>query len=259
MFKEVAPALDHLLAQINAAFPNRSKISDGGLGNAAHAARESDHNPDGNGIVHARDFTHDPDHGFDSYKFAGQLLKCNDTRLKYVISNGRIGGGPGYYSGISGYCPQGIKPGTWTPYKGPNLHTHHVHVSVEYDQSAFSVRDWNVPMLLGEDMPLSDEDFQRIAELPLSDENVKRIAKAVVNMGVVSGSNVIPFGLAAGRAAAGINRVELNTVATNAAVLALKDVNGLDDEQATAVVRKAVEDALGAYTLSLQKDVPEGS
>lgn len=133
----VAKSLDKLLAQINAKFPNRSKVSDGGIGDASHSARESDHNPDDNGVVCARDYTHDPAHGFDSYAFADQLRLVGDPRVKYIISNRRISN-------------PSIQGGAWRPYTGSNPHDHHVHVSVKDIASLYdSDATWNVPMLTG--------------------------------------------------------------------------------------------------------------
>jgi peptidoglycan hydrolase-like protein with peptidoglycan-binding domain len=122
----IARALDTLLAQVNEAAPHRSKVSDGGIGNAEHAARTSDHNPyiirDGIGIVRARDFTHDPAGGFDAYAFAETIRVRQDPRLRYVISCERIASGPA-----------GPAPGKWRPYTGENQHRHHTHVSVVED------------------------------------------------------------------------------------------------------------------------------
>jgi hypothetical protein len=115
-----ARALTALRNQINAAYPNRSKVSDGGIADARHIkAGASDHIPDRDGVYHARDFTHCPQNGFDSYEFANRLLAAQDPRLKYLISNGRIGSGP-----------TGPQPGRWRKYTGANKHDHHVHVSV---------------------------------------------------------------------------------------------------------------------------------
>ena len=48
-----------LQAQVNKRWPNRDKASDGVKGDAAHAARTSDHNPDSRGYVHAMDIDED--------------------------------------------------------------------------------------------------------------------------------------------------------------------------------------------------------
>ena len=113
-----------LLGEINKSAPNRSKKDDGSIGDASHSNRLSDHNPNEEGVVCARDFTHDPSGGFDSYKFAewlvGQIAVGNELRVKYVISNRRIASGPN----------QGNPVGVWRRYVGRNPHTEHVHVSV---------------------------------------------------------------------------------------------------------------------------------
>lgn len=129
----MAKSLDRLLAQVNAEWPRRRKDSDGGIGNTEHSARESDHNPDTDGVVKARDFTHDPASGCDSYKLAQALLDSRDTRIKYIISNRRIAAGT-----------DGPSPWKWRPYNGKNPHNHHCHVSVKkavkfYDDA----RDWD--------------------------------------------------------------------------------------------------------------------
>ena len=129
----LAKSLEKLREQVNAKWPARSKDSDGSVGDTSHAARPSDHNPV-NGVVHAIDITHDPAHGFDSYKFADLLLAKQDPRMKYVISNRRIGSGPA-----------GPQPGVWRKYTGANAHDHHCHISVVADaDAADSVAAWNI-------------------------------------------------------------------------------------------------------------------
>ena len=59
-----AHSLTTLLAQVNKAHPGRSKKSDGVIGDKAHAATASDHNPVA-GVVHALDLTNDPAKGLD--------------------------------------------------------------------------------------------------------------------------------------------------------------------------------------------------
>lgn len=117
---KLAPALFQLRQQVNARWSNRSKNSDGWIGDIAHAKRKSDHNPNKKGLVTALDLTHDPKNGFDSYKFADVLLQEQDPRLEYLISNGAIGSGP-----------RGTMPGVWRRYTGTNKHDHHVHISVD--------------------------------------------------------------------------------------------------------------------------------
>lgn len=130
----IAKALDTMRSQINALAPNRSKISDGWIGDPAHAARASDHNPNATGVVTALDVTHDPAHGFDSWKFAEMLRLRRDPRIKYVISNGRIFAGP-----------PGPSPWQWRTYTGSNKHSHHVHVSVIGSISAYdNVAPWDI-------------------------------------------------------------------------------------------------------------------
>jgi len=128
----VSKAIVSLTAEVDASFPGRSKISDGTIGDAAHSARKSDHNPDDHGIVHARDFTEwDPNKNIDNddvaYRLAEFLRAKKDPRIKYVISRGRI-----FFS----YVYHGHAAWTWQPYHGPNGHFHHCHVSVYGDDGS---------------------------------------------------------------------------------------------------------------------------
>ena len=123
----VAKSLDILLRQINSLSPNRDKSSDGSIGNEEHSARTSDHNPDTDGVVKARDFTHDPRHGIDAGALARKLVASHDDRIKYVISNGEIASGSN----------QDRPAWKWRPYTGKNSHTHHFHVSVKRDAAHY--------------------------------------------------------------------------------------------------------------------------
>lgn len=132
----VAKSLDVLLAEVNARAPKRSKASDGSIGDAAHAARTSDHNPwvhdaAGVGVVRARDFTHDPAGGLDADWLAAQVADQLGKHPAlgsgaYVIRSRRI------------ISTDRLREG-WRPYSGSNPHEHHVHVSVGlrgYDSTA---------------------------------------------------------------------------------------------------------------------------
>jgi hypothetical protein len=128
-----AYSLVTLLAQINAKFPYRDRASDGGIGDAAHSARVSDHNPDSSGIYHAYDFDHDPDsNGLDCYTLKRELIASSDNRIKYIIFMRRIWYASSrreeYYSGV-------------------NAHDHHLHLSVVSGAPGDDSRKWVLPFL----------------------------------------------------------------------------------------------------------------
>lgn len=125
-----ARSLITLRDQINSRFPYRDKASDGGIGDAAHSARTSDHNPT-NGVFHAYDFDHDPDaNGLNCVTLNRELKQSKDARIKYVIFQGRI------------WYPNG----TDLRYTGPNAHTQHLHLSVKLIVGD-SATKWKLPML----------------------------------------------------------------------------------------------------------------
>lgn len=126
-----AYSLATLLKQINDKFPYRDKASDGGIGDPAHELRVSDHNPDENGVYHARDFDHDPDsNGLDCRVLWRELLASNDPRIKYVIFN-RVIWSPSRGSQV---------------YTGVNAHTQHLHLSVN-SYNGDDARLWGLPFL----------------------------------------------------------------------------------------------------------------
>jgi hypothetical protein len=130
----LAKSLETLRKQVNEAFPNRSKSSDGSIGNAEHSARTSDHNPDTDGVVKAVDITHDPAHRLNSQHLNDVLIASRDPRIKYLISNRKI------TSGNDG-------PSPWVPreYTGSNPHDHHVHISVKKAAKYFDdTRLWSL-------------------------------------------------------------------------------------------------------------------
>jgi hypothetical protein len=110
-----------LREQIDDAFGDRDRISDGWIGDTRHAARPSDHNPDAQGWVRAIDVDRDlsgkpkpdlmPDLA-DQIRIAG---KNGDKRISYVIFEGRIASSK--------------KNWAWRPYTGANKHNHHCHIS----------------------------------------------------------------------------------------------------------------------------------
>ena len=126
--------------QVDDAFGNRQRSSDGWLGDTRHSSRTSDHNPDANGIVRAIDISRnlsgakEPDLMPD---LADQIRLCakrGDKRIAYVIFNGKISSAKSLWR--------------WRAYKGINPHTKHCHVSFskkgDTDGSFF-----NIPMIGG--------------------------------------------------------------------------------------------------------------
>jgi hypothetical protein len=136
----IAKALDILRSQINTLAPERSKRSDGWIGDAAHQAGTSDHNPwvreGGVGIVTALDITHDPGHGCDCGALVEALRASQDARIKYIIWNRRI----------ANSAPIHGKPAwEWRPYGGSNPHDHHFHLSVKSTKDNYDAdRPWSL-------------------------------------------------------------------------------------------------------------------
>lgn len=124
----VARSLEVLRDQINKLAPNRDKSSDGTIGDAAHRARKSDHNPDQFGVVRALDITNDPSHGVNAHDMARALVASRDPRIKYVISDGQIAN-----------ANEGFR---WKQYNGSNPHNKHFHVSVVGSDLADSTEPW---------------------------------------------------------------------------------------------------------------------
>jgi hypothetical protein len=126
--------------QINNAYPDRDKSSDGWVADARHlAAGTSDHIPDSAGWVRALDLDRDlsgkskPD--LMPY-FANQLrtLAKSDRRISYIIFAGKIASRKSFWRFIK--------------YRGINPHEKHLHISFtkngDKDGSPF-----NLPLLKG--------------------------------------------------------------------------------------------------------------
>ena len=128
----VAKSLIRLREQINEMAPDRSKASDGTIGDAAHASRSSDHNPwvkDGNiGVVTAMDITNDIAHGCDAQALVDALVTSRDPRIKYIIWNRKI-------------VNSRIQPWVWRNYTGVNPHTKHFHLSVLPEKASYDATE----------------------------------------------------------------------------------------------------------------------
>lgn len=121
----LAPSLVSLRNEINAANPNRDKSSDGWIGDASHAARVSDHNPDwtAGGVVRALDVDVD---GCDPDRLIAVAIA--DPRTEYVISRRRI------YERNNNFRAR--------VYTGTNPHDKHTHVSIRHTKTAEKSGKW---------------------------------------------------------------------------------------------------------------------
>lgn len=121
----LAPSLARFRTSINLRWPNRDRSTDGWIGDRAHAARVSDHNPDSRGIVHALDIDRD---GIHIPTFVAAAILHPSTR--YFIYWKRI------YHVNDLFRPKA--------YTGSNLHTRHGHVSIEHTTAAENSKTpWN--------------------------------------------------------------------------------------------------------------------
>lgn len=132
-----AKSLDQLMRQFNLACPGRDTSSDGWIGDAAHASRNSDHNPwviDGDGVpvVTAQDIDEDLGDGLSLKKVIDEICRSKDPRVKYIIYEGMI-------------TVQGSKLQRWKKYTGNNAHKLHAHISVHSDQKLFDdTSEWSL-------------------------------------------------------------------------------------------------------------------
>lgn len=156
MSYRVADSLKQLRSELNARWPNRDKSSDGAIGDTAHAATWSDHNPNAQGVVCAIDIDTDLDGTDDSNDpemdaLVEHLRLHPHPNLKYVIYRGRM---------FSAYPAHGFAPFEWRPYKGDS-HVSHPHVSVGTGpdgRSAPGTYDDTTPWLTGFGTPPPQED-----------------------------------------------------------------------------------------------------
>jgi hypothetical protein len=146
----LSKAAAQLREQIDDNYPERSRKSDGTIGDARHSARKSDHNPDVNGCVRAIDITADLGVSIDeTADLVDQIRKyakrAKKKRISYVIYNGRIA--------------SPILNWKWRKYRGSNPHKAHFHISFttlgDNDGSFF-----NIPMLGGIDERSKENGWQ---------------------------------------------------------------------------------------------------
>lgn len=158
----LAKSLIKLREQVNAAYPNRDKASDGTIGDAAHSSRKSDHNPNSAGVVTAIDIDADLAPGVNVRELVDALFASKDPRIKYIIFNGRI-----TVAGLAG----------WKRYTGANAHKAHAHISVSSRPSLYDdAGEWQInpavtaplprPTLRRGDRGETVKELQQLLKLP---------------------------------------------------------------------------------------------
>ena len=155
----LAKSLVALFVEADRLYPDRSRASDGSIGDPAHAARDSDHNPDASGDVLAADLTDDKAHGCDADALADHLVAIHDQRVEYVIRNGQR---------AKSY---GSNAWTWRTYTGVNAHASHTHISIhDTDAAKNDTSPW---------FPTQGVD--------MTPDEVKAAVRAVLNEGTATG------------------------------------------------------------------------
>jgi hypothetical protein len=170
---ELVPCLVALRSEFNATFPGRDRRSDGWIGDPAHQARDSDHNPDARGLVHAIDVDADLSAMADMQTFVDHIVaRCRsgaERRLTYVIYNHRIA------SASRGWI--------WRAYDGDNPHTAHAHLSASDTPARENdTRSWHL-----EEVPVAltaaDKDW-------IADRIDRGIRNALDDIAVAAGRGV---------------------------------------------------------------------
>lgn len=193
-------ATARLKADVDALFPGRDRVSDGWIGDAAHATRASDHNPWvkdhwGVGVVTARDITEwDPPGKIKELDdwLVSRIIENRDGRVKYLIHEGRV------YSGTQQDHP------AWQPrpYYGINQHEHHLHVSVKSDPGHYDDgSSWNLKPPSRRDLKVSLRKLRKVwgsgREGGFSARRVQRALNKVYDAGLVVDGRPGPLTVAA--------------------------------------------------------------
>jgi hypothetical protein len=128
--------LQNLRAQANAEFPGRDRSSDGSIGDTAHQARTSGHNPDDTpgarpawedadsaAEVRAWDCDADLGSGVTAQQLVDHVRRLPGVgrAIRYIIFNRRI------YHAERGFAPE--------PYSGSNPHDKHIHFEGAWSQT----------------------------------------------------------------------------------------------------------------------------
>lgn len=171
----LASSLVTLRAEVNGFAPKRSKLSDGTLGDQAHASRASRHNPNKFGVVTAVDITHDPAGGCDIHAIVRRLVKDPHQELAYVISNAQVA------KRSTGF--------RWEPYRGINEHRKHAHIATGVGSDSNPLPPYDSTLPWGVSQPeedMTDDQAKTLDALELrsiaADQRLARIEQALKDL-----------------------------------------------------------------------------
>lgn len=171
--ENVAPALVVLLAQVNGAYPNRLRTteghdSDGIWPSAAHskANPNSDHEA-GNALDIDDDLSGVDGKGPSVDSVVAAIAASLDPRVAYIIHHGRI------WRPASG----------WTHYDGSNPHETHAHISVR-ESMRRDARRWVIVLNTPVSQPKEDQVSDRIVTVCVTPEKYPALEKFLREQGI---------------------------------------------------------------------------
>lgn len=167
----LAGCLEVFRAEANAANPGRDRASDGWIGDEAHAARISKHNPDAAGVVRALDVDVD---GLDlpaAFEKARAYVAASPSWLPFLRDGGCL---------ILNRRITKADWSGWAVYTGTDPHTGHGHVETPDDPAAYDDRR---PWLVFTDNPWPGQapDVPAPAPAPVSPVDVRRLERGPNN------------------------------------------------------------------------------
>lgn len=235
-------ALTNFRNAVNAKYPRRDKGSDGTIGDAAHAASTSDHNPDPDGSVDAWDMDVDLNGAGQPYSGDVEALKAvfqAHESSQYWIHNRVI-------------ASRSDGPWRRRTYTGDNPHDKHVHWNTRQ-----SHENSNAPWVLGT-TPQGDDDMIRVLKVNQAN-GVTAFYAAVAGRPMVSIANGAE--LEEWRKMATAARAGAEVTVPEAYLKAFEGDPDLVDipggEQLSAVVASAIDSRIPAIVAAVNDDAAE--
>jgi hypothetical protein len=229
--------------QVNHFFPNRDKTSDGTIGDTAHQAESSGHNPDltanaeyedGDSKDEVRAMDTDADTGNpdvsmeDIVQHLLRLARAGKlTFIRYIIFNRRI------WSASNGWAQK--------TYTGSNPHDKHMHMSGAYNQASdeLSSADYHLEDLVA----LTESDLDNI------DAHILALLKSDAGVSALAGVWASGFGSGSTRETAG-ERLGHVDQTVDTILSAVQAVNAVDIPTLAAAIAAALPPVGNSITVA---------